>query len=119
MKTTAPRPTAAPQPTAPRRMGRFVAVLAGLAAASVALSGCLYSLIPDSRPSSTASAAPDTEGVSAELLPFYEQTLSWSNCDSFECTTVTAPLDWTDPGAGEIELSVRHSASGLDRPRSG
>ncbi len=100
MKTTASRSTA------PRRMGRFVAVLAGLAAASVALSGCLYSLIPDSRPSSTASPAPDTEGVSPELLPFYEQTLSWSNCDSFECTTVSAPLDWTDPGAGEIELSV-------------
>ena len=98
--------TTAPLSAAPRRASRLVSALAGLVAASVALSGCLYSLIPDSRPSSTASLAPDTEGVSAELLPFYEQTLEWSNCEPFECTTVRAPLDWTDPGAGEIELSV-------------
>jgi pimeloyl-ACP methyl ester carboxylesterase len=98
--------TTAPASSAPRRAGRLFVVLAGLAAASVALSGCLYSLIPDSRPPSTTSPAPDTEGVSTELLPFYEQALSWSNCDPFECTTVTAPLEWTDPGGGEIELSV-------------
>ncbi len=96
----------APPSTSPRRAGRLLAVVAGLAAASVALSGCLYTIIPESRPSSTASLAPDTDGVDADLLPFYEQTLSWSDCDGFECTTVTAPLDWADPGAGEIELSV-------------
>ena len=92
--------------TASRRAGRLVAVVAGLVAASVALSGCLYAIIPDTKPSSTESLAPDTEGVSADLLPFYEQSLSWSDCDGFECTTVTAPLDWADPGAGEVELSV-------------
>ena len=74
MNTTLPHPTSA-VPTPRRRARRLVAVVAGLAAASVALSGCLYSLIPDSRPSSTASLAPDTEGVAAELLPFYEQSL--------------------------------------------
>ncbi|MET0780275.1 MAG: alpha/beta hydrolase [Microbacterium sp.] len=105
MNTTPPHPTSA-VPASPRRARRLVSVLAGLVAASVALSGCLYSLIPDSRPSSTASPAPDTEGVAAELLPFYEQSLSWSACGALECTTVTAPLDWADPGAGEIELSV-------------
>ncbi|SFS16452.1 alpha/beta hydrolase fold [Microbacterium sp. cf046] len=92
--------------TSSRRGRRLVAIIAGLAAASVALSGCLYSLIPESKPSSTTSLAPDTDGVSADLLPFYEQTLSWSECGGFECTTVTAPLDWNDPGAGDIELSV-------------
>jgi pimeloyl-ACP methyl ester carboxylesterase len=96
----------APPSASPRRAGRLLAVVAGLAAASVALSGCLYTLIPESRPSSTASLAPDTDGVAADLMPFYEQALSWSDCDGFECTTVTAPLDWADPGAGEIELSV-------------
>ena len=105
MNTTLPHPTSA-VPTSRRRARRLVAALAGLVAASVALSGCLYSLIPDSRPSSTASLAPDTEGVAAELLPFYEQSLSWSTCGALECTMVTAPLDWADPGAGEIELSV-------------
>lgn len=86
------------------------AVVAGLVAASLALSGCLYALIPESGPTSTASPAPDTEGVTAELLPFYEQQVDWSDCGGgFDCTTVTAPLDWADAEAGEIELSVIRS----------
>ncbi len=98
----------------PRRTRRVIAAVAGLAAASVVLSGCLYSLIPESAPVSTASPTPVTEGVSAELLPFYEQTLDWSGChDVFECTTVTAPLDWANPSDGEIELSlIRNRAEG-------
>ncbi|MGZ8805250.1 MAG: alpha/beta hydrolase, partial [Microbacterium sp.] len=98
MKTSSP-------PSVPRRARRLAAVIVGFAAASVALSGCLYAMIPEASPSSTASIAPDTEGVAVELLPFYEQTLSWSSCGGFEGTTVTAPLDWADPGGGEIELS--------------
>jgi len=96
------------------RLRRAAVVIAGLAAASVALSGCLYAMIPEEaapRPSSTN--APDTEGVDADLLPFYEQTLDWTSCGSvgFDCTMVTAPLDWENPSAGEIELSViRHQA---------
>jgi len=99
---------AAPQTAsgAPRRVRRLIAIVAGVAAASVALSGCLYTLIPESAPTSTASAAPDTTGVAAELLPFYDQALAWSACEPFECTTVTAPLDWANPAAGQIELSV-------------
>ena len=95
----------------PRRARRVVAVVAGLAAASLALSGCLYAMIPDtSAPPSTESPAPDTEGVAADLLPFYGQELDWSTCgDGFDCTTVTAPLDWADPSVGEVELSVIRS----------
>lgn len=95
---------------APRARGRAarraVAAVAALVAASLALSGCLYSLIPESRPTSTASLPPDTDGVPAELLPFYEQELTWEACGAFECTTVTAPLDWQNPSTGELELSV-------------
>ncbi len=79
----------------------------------LALSGCLYSAIPTDGPVSTASTAPDTSGVSAEAsLPYYSQTLDWSSCGTgFECTTVTAPLDYSDTAAGDIELSVvRHRA---------
>ncbi|MFB8145468.1 alpha/beta hydrolase [Microbacterium sp. NPDC056003] len=95
----------------PRRARRVIAIVAGLAAASLALSGCLYAMIPDtSAPPSTESPAPDTEGVAADLLPYYGQELDWSTCgDGFDCTTVTAPLDWEDPSAGEIELSVIRS----------
>jgi len=93
----------------PRRARRFAVVVAGLAAASLALSGCLYALIPGGA-ASTASPAPDTAGVSAELRPYYEQRLDWTGCgDRLDCTTVTAPLDWADPAAGDIELSVIRS----------
>ncbi|WEF20194.1 MULTISPECIES: alpha/beta hydrolase [Microbacterium] len=95
-------------------MRRAAAIVAGLAAASVALSGCLYAMIPEqsSRPSTTS--APDTEGVAEDLLPFYSQELTWTECGvGFDCTDVTAPLDWEDPGKGEITLSVvRHRAEG-------
>lgn len=99
--------------TSPRRVRRISAVVAGLVAASLVLSGCLYSMIPSSTPTSTASAEPVTDGVAAELLPFYEQTLTWAECGAgFDCTTVRAPLDWDDPSVGEIELSViRHRAT--------
>ncbi|GGD83544.1 alpha/beta hydrolase [Microbacterium murale] len=102
------------------RVRRIVAITAGLAAASMMLSGCLYSLIPEGaepRPSTTNE--PDTEGVAAELLPFYEQTLEWTECDGgaaagFDCAYVTAPLDWENPSDGAtMELSiVRHQATG-------
>ncbi|HEX5858892.1 MAG TPA: alpha/beta hydrolase [Microbacterium sp.] len=97
----------------PTRVRRGLALVAGLAAASVALSGCLYTLIPEERSGPIASASPDTEGVDADLLPFYGQTLEWTDCGGFDCTTVTAPLNWSDPAAGEIELSViRQQATG-------
>ncbi|MGV2903024.1 alpha/beta fold hydrolase, partial [Microbacterium sp. AGC62] len=96
------------------RFRRAAAVIAGLAAASVALSGCLYAMIPEqsSRPATTI--VPDTDGVAEDLLPFYSQELEWTDCGpGFDCTEVTAPLDWENPGAGDISLSViRHRAQG-------
>ncbi len=101
------------------RVTKAVAALGGLVAASLVLSGCLYAMIPEtvsSRPAATGQPA-DTDGVDAELLPFYEQTLEWTDCGGFDCTMVTAPLDWSDPSKGEIELSViRNRAEGTDQP---
>ncbi|HWI32024.1 MAG TPA: alpha/beta hydrolase [Microbacterium sp.] len=89
-----------------RRARRGLAVVAGLVAASIALSGCIYTLIPGQRSGPIATATPDTAGVSADLLPYYGQSLEWSACDGFECATVIAPLDWAEPAAGEIELAI-------------
>ena len=66
------------------------------------------------RPSTTNT--PDTDGVSTDLLPFYEQTLQWNPCDTgpadFDCTYLTVPLDWENPADGEMEISVvRHQAA--------
>jgi pimeloyl-ACP methyl ester carboxylesterase len=96
------------------RLRRAIAVIAVLTATSLALSGCLYSMIPEGGSKPAVTKEPDTEGVAADLLPYYGQTLSWADCGSgFDCTEVTAPLDWENPGSGEITLSVvRHRASG-------
>jgi pimeloyl-ACP methyl ester carboxylesterase len=97
----------------PRRgLRRIITVLAGLAAASVALSGCLYAQIPVERPAATRTA--DTTDVPADLVPFYSQKLDWSSCGAgFDCTKVKAPLDWENPGDGDISLAVvRHRATG-------
>jgi TAP-like protein len=51
--------------------------------------------------SSTASAG--AEG----LAQFYTQTLAWSGCAGiFECTTLTVPLDYTNPAGRSIELAA-------------
>ncbi|MEN2740366.1 alpha/beta hydrolase [Microbacterium sp. X-17] len=91
---------------------RIAAVVAGLAAAALLLTGCLFSVRPGDT-SARPSPTPDVSGVDPALLPFYGQTLDWSSCaDGFQCTTVTAPLDWANPTKGQIELAViRHPAS--------
>jgi pimeloyl-ACP methyl ester carboxylesterase len=100
-----------------RSLSKGASVLAGLVATALALSGCLYATIPDATPRPATSASPDVAGVSPELLPYYSQTLDWTACDDFDCTTVTAPLDWADPTKGEIELAViRSRAEGTGEP---
>ena len=118
MKTTRLRPIAPRADGRTRtRASKVIAALAGVVAASVALSGCLYSAIPPEAPRPTSSRPAVVDGVPAELLPYYEQPLAWTDCDGFDCTTVTAPLDWADPARGEIELSViRHRAEGGGEP---
>ncbi|MFV0375107.1 alpha/beta hydrolase [Microbacterium sp.] len=93
--------------TRPARPARIVGVVAAAAAVSLALSGCVALMIPDARP----AKPPVTDGVPENLLPYYGQTLSWEPCAGtgsgvYDCTTVTAPLSWDEPTAGEIELAV-------------
>ncbi|MFM2719797.1 alpha/beta hydrolase [Microbacterium mcarthurae (nom. nud.)] len=92
---------------------RLVTAVAGVAALAVALSGCLYAQIPPIAPDDGASLAPQTDGVPAELLPYYGQTLDWEECGTgFDCTRVTVPRDYADPSVGELELAVvRHRAT--------
>ncbi|WP_415127763.1 alpha/beta hydrolase [Microbacterium sp.] len=85
------------------------------------LSGCLYAMIPAASSATPApSREPVLDGVPAGFEEFYSQTLDWSACTGtdpgdYDCTEVTAPLDWSDPDAGTIELAViRRAASGGD-----
>lgn len=65
--------------------------------------------------SGCASSTPRvSESVAPELQTYYSQQLDWSDCDSgFQCTTVTAPLDWANPGGETVDLAlIRHRATG-------
>ena len=105
---TSPRPTAR-SGTWMRRAGR-AGVVGVLLAAVVALTGCSIDFLRQAPPVST----PTGEDVADELRPFYSQVLEWEPCgDGLGCATAKAPLDWEDPGDGEVELAlVRHVATG-------
>ncbi len=73
-----------------------VVMLLVLMLASV-LVGCGAS----SHANSTASAG------SGRLARLYTQTLSWSSCAGiFQCSALTVPLDYANPGARTIQLAV-------------
>ncbi len=99
------------------RLRRAVTVVAGLAVAATVLSGCLYAAIPPETVSSPApSREPVTDGAPAGFEDFYAQRLDWTACTgsdagSYDCTTVTAPLDWSDPDAGTVDLAVIRRAA--------
>ena len=85
-----------------------LAIVAAVAVATLALSACTGTL------TAPTTSTPTGETVAGDLEPFYGQVLQWENCgDGMQCGTATAPLDWNDPAAGEIDLAVvRHPATG-------
>lgn len=90
--------------------GRRIGAAAVAVAALAALTGCMPTFLDQAGPVST----PTGEDVAEDLRPFYSQVLEWESCgDELSCATATAPLDWEDPGAGEVDLAlVRHVATG-------
>jgi pimeloyl-ACP methyl ester carboxylesterase len=95
-----------------RRMprARRIGAVGVLLAALVALTGCSTVFLPPAQPVST----PTGEDVDEALQPFYSQVLEWEPCgDGLGCATAKAPLDWENPGDGEVELAlVRQVATG-------
>ncbi|MGW7572988.1 alpha/beta hydrolase [Streptomyces sp. NPDC054765] len=100
-----------------------------LAATALLISGCSSgSSSPDregspgrtseagaQRPAADATLAPLPASTPAGLRPYYDQKLSWRPCgvSGFECTTMKAPLDYANPGAGDLKLAVaRKKATG-------
>ncbi len=101
---------------APRRL---LAVVATVAVAVVTLTGCLYSAIPEQQ--AAPERTPVVDGVADDLLPFYSQAPEWESCTgadagSYDCATITAPLDWDDPAAGEVELAIIRRAADSGTP---
>ena len=100
------------------RPRRLIAVAATAIVAALALSACgiLWDPKTADGSSSAPSQSPNLDDVPAGFEDFYGQSLAWDRCEGadageYDCTTVTAPLDWTDPDAGEIELAVIRRAA--------
>ncbi len=93
---------------------RIVAAVAVVMVVLLPLSGCVSWFMP---PTAIMTSTPTGENVAAGLTPFYTQVLSWSNCDSnMQCATAKAPLDWSNPSGGSIELAlVRQPATSSNR----
>lgn len=69
-------------------------------------------------PPGESTPAPDaTEGIAPGLAEFYTQTLTWDDCgEEFQCATAEVPLDYADPDAGNVQLSLlRSPATGEER----
>lgn len=56
----------------------------------------------------TAAPAPSVDtGAPAGFESIYEQQVFWNACgDGLDCTTVSAPVDWSDPESDRIQLAV-------------
>jgi len=47
---------------------------------------------------------------------YYRQNVAWRHCDmTFECATVSAPMDWSDPSSPPVRLALERSAARGDR----
>jgi pimeloyl-ACP methyl ester carboxylesterase len=77
-------------------MPRVTRVLAAVAVIAV-LSGC------SGAPAPSGSGS----GIPTGFESIYEQQVFWNPCnDGFDCTTVSAPVDWSDPESDRIQLAV-------------
>ncbi len=64
--------------------------------------------VPTPEPGSTTAPTPD-------LAAFYSQRLTWESCrGDFQCSRLTVPVDYADPGGATIELAVLKVSA--DRP---
>ncbi|MCU1631912.1 MAG: tripeptidyl-peptidase Serine peptidase family, partial [Micrococcaceae bacterium] len=100
-----------PRSTRPRARSRSLALLAGSAAVVLGLTGC--TLLSPADPSNQSATGVETADPAAvgdvdeDLRSFYEQEVQWEDCEEdFSCATIDVPLDYSDPGRGDIEIAA-------------
>ncbi|WP_062651245.1 alpha/beta hydrolase [Streptomyces maremycinicus] len=97
----------------PRRSRTGVTVLS---LAALLVSGCSAAETTSSAGSTAVAALVALpRATPSALAPYYGQKLSWRACGvpGFECATLKAPLDYADPGGGDVRLAVaRKKATG-------
>ena len=65
--------------------------------------------LPTRQPVPEPASPQDPGGSEATLDAFYSQDLTWSECGTFECATVLAPLDWASPGSGATTVALERA----------
>ncbi|MCT9821006.1 alpha/beta hydrolase [Microbacterium sp. W1N] len=100
---------------------RLVTAVAGIAAATLALTGCIAAAIPAESGAPGPTRTPVTDGAPAGFEEYYGQTLIWEGCTgadagAYDCTEVTAPRDWSDPDAGDLTLALIRRAADNGSP---
>ncbi|WP_431952358.1 alpha/beta hydrolase [Actinacidiphila sp. bgisy167] len=102
--------------------------VAALAATAVLLTACTATGPPrGASPHAAAPAARAAAGAASTPDPsldrYYRQRLYWAPCaqqPSFECTTLTVPLDYAHPRSGDITVAAtRLKATGPKAHRAG
>lgn len=87
-----------------------------LSLAALLASGCSAAETTSSAGSTAVAALVALpRATPSALAPYYGQKLSWRDCGvpGFECATLKAPLDYAEPGAGDVRLAVaRKKATG-------
>lgn len=97
------------------RAVRFVAVTLVAAAIANGVSGCTAPVEAPlaGGPQPTADAT-----VAEELLPFYEQELTWSSCGEKQtfCSTLEVPKNWNNPEGERFKLAVVYRQADSEKP---
>ncbi|MFI8185090.1 alpha/beta hydrolase [Actinacidiphila glaucinigra] len=117
--------------------GRHGRIAAGLLSACLVLTACspqrphrpagaersATATAPVGSAASAAASVAASAAAAPDVSRYYRQRLDWRPCReaaSFRCTSVTVPLDYTRPEAGDIRLAVvRHRATGPRAARLG
>ena len=83
-------------------------MLVASVAALVALAGCTAAVADPDEDQTSRPATPSASGsVTDPLAAYYGQEVRWEGCGGdFDCTTLTVPADYDNPGQGQLELEV-------------
>jgi pimeloyl-ACP methyl ester carboxylesterase len=79
---------------------RWLAGIALTAALATTLSGCF--LLPAG---SSDKGEPEKTAESA-FAEYFTQQLSWEECGSLECATMTVPIDWEDEASDSVDIAL-------------
>jgi pimeloyl-ACP methyl ester carboxylesterase len=90
-----------------RRTPRGLAVVVAASLCIALAAGCSGQAAPTVSSNNGTKSPTPVAGVDDDLQPFYMQQLHWHGCgDSFQCSTLTVPMDYADPATQSLHLAL-------------